>query len=216
MHIVERIEGVPLGVLPRLYYALENSDTVASCHEALDLRHPFSIYSVSLSTIRERIDLLLTLVTPLYADPEELERDRNKTDTEICDATDALLDASMEHFDDCSNILKCYLDQGAEKQKKKLFSLVQSNWARYRDHVGAIVNRIKHKQRRVRTIVFHGDQWAVPGYFIEGPAGVKLLGPDPLIHSGGATAFSFRRNLMFHLCGIYSVSRSMSAALTQA
>ena len=215
MQIHERIVGIPIGVFPCLYYALENATNYPSCHEALKVRHPFSIYNVSLITIMERIQKLLTLVTPLYGDPKNLTQYNERTDGAIRDATDAVLDALMEHFDDCINVLKCYLDQGPEKQKKKVMALVQANWDCYRNHVGKIVNHIKHKQRRVRTIVFQGNDWAVPGYFIEGPAGPKLLGPDPEIHTGGGTAYSFKRNLSFHLCGIYSISRSMCTGLAE-
>lgn len=215
MHIRECIAGIPIGVLPRLYYVLENTTNYPSCHEALEVRHPFSIYSVSLIAIIERIQRLLTLVTPLYDGSNELTQYNERADGAIRDATDAVLDALMEHFDDCINVLKCYLDQRPEKQQKKVMALVKANWDSYRNHVGKIVNHIKHKQRRVRTIVFHGDSWVVPGYFIEGPVGPKLLGPDPEIHTGGSTAYSFKRDLSFHLCGIYSVSRSVCTGLAE-
>lgn len=213
MAIQEYIDGIPLGALPRLHYVLENSRDFPAAHENLDLRHPFSIYQVSLVEILDRINELLKLITPLYSNPLLIDSDQGATDTAIRHSTDAVLDALMEHFDDCSNLLKCYLDNGPAKKKNQVFSLVQTNWRDYRGHVATIVNRIKHKQRRVRTIVFYGDTWAAPGYFIEGPAGPKLIGPDPEIHKGGGTAFSFRRNLAFHICSIYSVSRSIATAL---
>jgi len=62
--------------------------------------------------------------------------------------------------------------------------------------------------------MFHETNWAVPGYFIEGPAASGIIGPDPQIHPGGVTAFSFRRNLLFHLCGLYATSQSLAKALS--
>ena len=138
------------------------------------------------------------LIVPLYAEPQTFKEQYTQLDTEIRDATDSLLDALMEHFDDCENVLDCYLGKESQKLKKKIVK-----WKIYRDHVGKIVNQIKHQQRRVRTILFYGPDWAVPGYFIEGPLPGKIIGPDPSIHPGGDTAFSFRRNLLFHLWGLY-------------
>jgi len=211
MQIVEVIDTLPAGVLPCSYYVLKNATDVKSFHEKLKipLRHPFSIYTVSLFTIRERMDRLLDLIVPLYTEPQAFKEQYTKLDTEIRDATDSLLDALMEHFDDCENVLDCYLGKESQKLKRKIIK-----WKSYRDHVGKIVNQIKHQQRRVRTILFYGADWAVPGYFIEGPLPGKIIGPDPLIHPGGETAFSFRRNLLFHLWGLYDASRCLSNGLS--
>lgn len=216
MPIVENGDTLPVGVLPYSYYILKNATDVQSFHEELDipLRHPFSIYSFSLFTIREKMDRLLDLIVPLYAEPQALKNQYTKFDAEIRDATDSLLDALMEHFDDCENVLDCYLYKEPQKFKKKIIVLVKAKWKSYRDHVGKIVNRIKHQQRRVRTIVFYGANWGVPGYFIEGPQAGKIIGPDPLIHPGGETAFSFRRNLLYHLWGLYDTSRCLSIGLS--
>lgn len=214
MHIDEVIDNPPLGILPRSYYVLKNAMDVKSCHETLDLRHPFSIYSISLSTIRQKMDRLLDLIVPLYTDPQALNKQREELDTTIREATDSILDALMEHFDDCENVLKCFLDQEMKEHKTKVFSVGQAGWKSYRAHVGIIVNQIKHNQRCVRTIMFNGTNWAVPGYFIEGPAAPGIIGPDPKIHPGGVTAFSFRRNLLFHLCGLYATSQSIAKALS--
>ena len=88
----------------------------------LDLRHPFSIYNISISIIRQKMDYLLDQIIPLYNDPQALDKKRNELDTTIREATDSLLDALMEHFDDCSNILKCFLDQGPEQKKRNYFN----------------------------------------------------------------------------------------------
>jgi len=155
MHIVENRGTLPVGVLPCSYYVLKNNIDVHSIHEKLGLRHPFSIYSISLFTIREKMDRVLDLIVPLYVEPQALKNQYTKLDAEIRDATDSLLDALMEHFDDCKNVLNCFLDQKPQKQKKKILSSVKANKG-YRDHVGKIVNQIKHRQRRVRTIFFMG------------------------------------------------------------
>lgn len=216
INIREQIDTAPLGALPRAYYALKNSTHLPTVHETLDLRHPSSIYSLSLSTIRDRIDKLLALLVPISSSPDIAREHRAETDAALCDATDAFLDALMEHFDDCCNVMKCYLDSGSDKLKKEVFAIVQGgNWDAYRGHTAKIVNFIKHKQRRVRSIVFTGQGWSTPGFFIEGPAGPKTLGPDPQIHPTGGTAFSYRRNIMFHICGVYAISRSLAVGLAK-
>ena len=170
MHILGNEYPLPSGIFPNSYYILKNATDVPSFHEELDipLRHPFSIYSISLLTIREKMDRLLDVITPLYTKPQILKEQYSRLDTEIREATDSLLDALMEHFDDCENVLDCYLYRESKKKKNKITAPVKAKWKSYRDHVGKIVNRIKHQQRRVRTIVFYGPNWGVPGYFIEG------------------------------------------------
>lgn len=213
MHFTEIVDTLPVGVFPRSYYVLRNAD-VLSCHEILDLRHPFSIYSLSLTTIRQKTEHLLDHIGPLYLDPQPLIKGQDKFGTMIREGTDSLLDALMEHFDDCCNVLRCFLDQGPEKQKRKVISSVQKDWNWYRGPVATIVNKIKHNQRYVKTIVFYGNSWSVPGYFIEGPAKDGIIGPDRQIHPLGG-AFSFRRNLLFHLCGLYAVSKSLAMGLSK-
>jgi len=216
MNIAENGNTLPSVILPYSYYVLKNTTHVRSFHEEFDipLRHPFSIYSISLLTILEKMDRLLDALTPLYAEPQAMKEQYMRLDTEIREATDSLLDALMEHFDDCESVLDCYLYKESQKKKKKIIVPVRAKWKSYRDHVGKIVNRIKHHQRRVRTIVFYGDNWGVPGYFIEGPQTGKVIGPDPLIHPGGDSAFSFRRNLLYHLWGLYDTSRCLSNGLS--
>jgi hypothetical protein len=215
MQIAELIHGLPAGVLPRCYYVLIGGKLVSSAHEDLGMRHPTSIYAVSLATIEERASAMLGRITPLYGGPQALQKDRREWNSGIPDSVRAFLNALMEHFDDCENILKCYQDRAPAETRSSILRLVRKRWRPYRDHVATIVNAIKHRQRRVRVIMFHNRTWGVPGYFIEGPAGGRTIGPDPKVHPGGRTAFSFRRDMAYHLCGLYAVSFAMADGLSK-
>jgi hypothetical protein len=202
----------PSGVLPPAYYVLSANHGVTSSHAIHELRHPLSTYTLSLQTIEERIRALLDLIEPMYGGVTEDVVGRNIDDVRIRHAIDGLLDALMEHFDDVENIVKCFTVPGT-KEAKSAYGLMKSNWRNYRDHVGAIVNYIKHKQRRVRVLQFYGEGWSIPGYFIEGPAEHAAAGPDPRFHKHSDSAFSLRRDIAFHLCGIYFISQTLTTAL---
>lgn len=202
------------GPLPDAYYTLQAAIDMESNHVGMQLRHPFSLYVVSLGTIVERATTVLDLIEPLYYGLDDHKEHRNKHDGGIRAATDAFLDALMEHYDDCKSILNCYGDSQT-KSHKKAMELFKANSDSYRNHVAKIVNYIKHRQRRIRVLVFYGNDWSTPGYFIEGPVDHSTIGPDASFHPNSNSAYSFRRDIAFHLCGIYFVARSMKVALSK-
>lgn len=51
------------------------------------------------------------------------------------------------------------------------------------------------------------------GYFVEGLSDDGSIGPAPHIHPGGSTAFSYARDIRFHLYYLYVVSAKLSQSI---
>lgn len=124
-----------------------------------------------------------------------------------------LLYSLFEQLDDCDNILKCCFPKGQQLAKNPHFREFKREIEPYRDSIGRIVNRMKHNQARLRSVVFYGDEWASPGYFVETVCSDGVIGPDPCIHPGGNTAFSYARDLRHHFAWLYVISRSLAKAV---
>ncbi len=124
-----------------------------------------------------------------------------------------MLDALMEHMDDCNNVLLAFVPPEVKLSRRREFKAYQSDIAEYRKHIGLVVNYIKHQQGRIRPCIAWHERTYLPGYYVEGPDREGVLGPSECIHTNGNTAFSFMRDVRYHLVGIYSVSASLSKAI---
>lgn len=200
---------------PRAVRALESARDVETYHARLRLRHPLAIYNISLSQVVGRFSSALT----------ELEKlrhitgfggERDAKEEAFLAALDSLLDALVEHFDDCNNVLRCFFQNEADPRYKKSYSQFKAATRSYRDHVAKIVNRIKHSQGRLRSVLFSWPGGDSVGYFVEGVNTEGVVGPDEDIHPGGSTAFSVARDFRLHLCGIYFVSTHLAQAIYEA
>ena len=76
----------------------------------------------------------------------------------------------------------------------------------YRDHIGNVVGRIKHQQGRLCLLTVRLGQSSFAGYFVAVGLADGSVGPDPNIHKHGLTAFSFNRDLRYHLCHVLMTS----------
>jgi hypothetical protein len=195
---------------PKAVHSLESCDSVPLFHEKYGVWHPRASYNVSLSTIASRISTVLKALTELHSLRLYLDPRNQNWEIPILEATDHMLDALMEHFDDCNKILKSLFPDPESKECKKTFKQFKEDIQPYRDHVGKVVNFIKHNQGCLRIIIFYWETGIAPGYFVEGPIAGGGIGPSPLIHPNSNTAFSFNYDLSFHICNIYVVSDRLS------
>lgn len=201
------------GLNPDAVETLSASFTSRLYHANYHLRHPFGIYNVSLNKILSSFeDVLEALSSATQHDLRSNKLDP-KWDKNLLYNLEKLLYTLMEHMDDCESILQCFFPQGTKLNRETVVKAYQSSIDSYRTHVGKVVNHLKHKQGRLRTIgMFVAD---VPhlGYFVEGLADDGSLGPAPNIHSNGSTALSYSRDIRFHLHGMYYVSSKLSQAV---
>jgi hypothetical protein len=212
MRISERFQKIEDAV-PKAARALQKLDGIAIFHESYGVRHPFAAYNVSLAHVARR--LLTTLETLAKTQREMTFLDVKSSDWELplLDATDHMLDALMEHMDDCGGIIRSFFPSPYEKKFKTIFSDFKRSVEPYRRHIGAVVNYIKHNQGRLRSVTFSWGGHSSLGYFVEGPTSEGGLGPVAAIHPTESTAFSFYRDIPFHICSIYAVGARLATAL---
>ena len=198
---------------PPVQLALANVDSARLFCGAHRLRHPPAIYNLSFSKVMSRLaDVLNELdaasAFQAYRDPKQYMWDKR-----LLSELDHLLDALMEHFDDCQSILLCFVESSDDKTFLKALRTFKEATRPYRSHIGQIVDALKHEQRHLASIFFHTPNSFDPGYFVEGPDDGGGIGPDPNIHADGQTAFSFARDLRLHVCGLYFVGLALMPAL---
>lgn len=204
-----------IAVAPRATSALVAAKDFPTFQTRLKLRHPLAVYNISISQVVGRFSATLKshkqLLLPYSASMEKEERN-----AAFVDSLDALLDSLIEHIDDCNNVIRCFFETDSNTKYKKIYSQFKSSIRPYRDHIGKVVNKIKHEQGRLRLISFSWPSGNSIGYFVEGVNHEGAVGPDQDIHEGGNTAFSVARDLRFHLCGIYFVGTHLAQAIYEA
>ena len=200
--------------LPKAYRVLRSLSGVATYHSHLGVRHPGAAYNTSLARVGQRLLNVLQFVhqfqTPERASPDEKDDFRDT----LLEATDHLLDALMEHVDDCGTLLKSFFSPDDGAKSAAAYSLFKREVKSYRGHIGEIDNYLKHKQGRLRLLYFAWPTGSCLGYYVEGPIrDGEGLGPVQHIHHGGDTAFSFNRDIRLHICNIFAVGAGLANVL---
>ena len=201
------------GLNPPAVETLSLELTSPSYHLEYQLRHPFGIYNVSLNRVLSSFEDLSTGLAAINERDLLSNKGNPKWDANLLHSLEKLLYALMEHMDDCENILRCFFPPGTKINKEISIKAYQSSVDSYRTHIGKVVNHLKHKQGRLYSIgMFIGD---IPhlGYFVEGTSEDGSLGPAPNIHARGSTAFSYARDIRYHLYNLYYVSAKLSEAV---
>ncbi len=212
MRIVETITDIQTAN-PHVFTVLENIGEVPIYHENYKVRHPFAAYNTSLASVSSRILRVLDALDEVQNIRGFDSPKSEDWEVSLLEATDHMLDSLMEHMEDCSGIIRSFFPDSKNSKFRKTLKNYDKSVAPYRDYIGKIVNYMKHNQGRLRSISFSWQQGSSLGYFVEGPQNDGGIGPVAGIHKNEATAFSFYRNIPFHICNIYAVSRRLSVAL---
>ena len=133
----------------------------------------------------------------------------------LLDAQEHFLYSLEEHFDDCYSILDCFFPDRSIRKKNAQVKLFTKRLKPYSDLVGELVNKMKHRNARLRGIILSLGNQVVPGYFLEGVHPDGALGPDLHIHKspGGLTAFSFFRDLRLHFVELFITSEHLTKVI---
>lgn len=211
--VVKRKSSDTGGVAPRALSVLSSNFSGPMYHQEQGLRPPFGIYAVSIANVIAAFEDVL----PLLQQAHEVDlRSKERAvgwDNDLLKAMQTLLYSLMEHFDDCESILKGFLEPGTKHSEVDEVKNYERGISKYREHIGKVVNHIKHKQGRLRSIALYGPDDFHLGYFVEGPDAEGSLGPAPHIHMNGATAFSYSRDLRLHFHGLYYISEQLSQSI---
>lgn len=199
----EAIETLSLEFTSPLYYS------------EYQLRHPFGIYNVSLSRVFSAFENVLSELMSAKQHDIQSNKSSPKWDENLLNNLEKLLYALMEHMDDCENIIKCFFPLGTKLNQEASIRTYQSAVNSYRTHIGKVVNQLKHNQGRLRSLGMFIDDVPHLGYFVEGLSEDGSIGPAPHIHSKGMTAFSYARDIRYHLYNLYYVSSKLSDAVSE-
>ncbi len=202
-------------ILPNIFSLLNSIDESKLYHKQYEgLRHPLGIYNISFYNVVSKISDFLAELDVIEKNRPFLDKKSSDWHKKLLTYLDQMLDALIEHMDDCENIIKCFCEKGSKTLKN-----VKENYDKkiksYRDHLGKIVNKIKHEHARLRIICGYNNLDICLGYFVEGVVSDETLGPHPHIHKGSNSAFSFNRDLALHICGIYMISSALSETIAE-
>ena len=119
----------------------------------------------------------------------------------------------MQHMDDCINILRGFTVDRRDFDKTRHVKVYRRAVDQYRSHIGKVAGRIKHRQGRLTLLTARLGASSFAGYFVAVGLADGGVGPDPDIHKHGLTAFSFNRDLRFHLCHVLLTSACLAQAV---
>jgi hypothetical protein len=214
MKITERL---PLACpLPKAGFSLNDTGSVQTYEAAYGARHPRSAYHLSLELIGRRTIALCESIQATRCFIAENGSYRTGSDDALLDATDHFLDALMEHIEICGGVLRSFFASSKDAAFVKAKASFDTAIRPYRSFIGAVDNYLKHNHGQLRSIAFSWSGDSSLGYFIEGQVAPATRGPVPKFHEGGTTAFSYNRDVRFHLCGLFYVGAQLAAALHAA
>lgn len=133
-----------------------------------------------------------------------------------------------EHFDACYSALRSLCDPGTtnglkfdsqflDKAKLPGWKQFRDSAKTYRDnHIGVLVNTLKHSQGELCSIFFYSLTEFRPGYYLQDVLPNGALGPSARLHKDANTAFSFSRDLMIHLWWLYRTGDVLANTVTGA
>lgn len=212
MRIEERHSGVTVAV-PRAVKALEALGATPTFHEGHGARHPLAAYRISLSEVVGKLLAVVDALALVQASGRRPGEDAS-CDRHLLDATDHMLDALMEHIGDCNSVLRSLFALG-DSRYRRVYDRFKNSVRPYREHIGAADNYLKHNQGRLVLMSFEWGASSSFGYYIEGPLG-SGTGPATAVHGEAGTAFSFNRDIPFHVCHVYAISDRLAAAIEGA
>lgn len=178
-----------------------------------DLRHPLGIYNVSTAHCLKRLKAAITAIK----DPNlsVILYGKTSDDASFTDTYDGFLDAMMEHLDDCLQVLLCFFPSSKVRDSHSVVKKYRATISDYRNHIGALVNHIKHAHGRIQLVSIKNATNFVAGYFVEGVDSDGAIGPAKQVHQPNNQAFSFNRDLRLHFVNFLLISDALRAALSE-
>ena len=183
-------------------------------HARLSLREPDAIYKLSLRQVWPAFASAMEAAEYIARERPFLSLSEASWQDTSLQRIEHLLYVLVEHLEDCELILKSCFSDPAVFAKNEHVRRYRKVIRPYRDRVASAVNAIKHNQARLRLFALHGEEFAAPGYFVEGVLPNGVVGPAPNIHGGDSSqAFSFAFDLRLHFLCIFLVARNLTRAV---
>ena len=200
-------------VLPAAAVLAGLPEQLPSRHGELGLRRPLGTYNTSVAVVAERVARVISLLRTVVPETGSGHRESPQQADALLESQEALLQGLMQHMDDCINILRGFTVNGRAFDKSRHVKGYRLAVDQYRSHIGKVVGRIKHQQGRLTLLTVRHGASSFAGYFVAVGLADGGVGPDPDIHKHGLTAFSFNRDLRFHLCHVLLTSDHLAQAI---
>lgn len=222
--LITRRESNTGNLLPSAHNLIDSIPEDLLLHSAHEIRHPASAYSTSLRHIALQWIKFLDQLDRLRA--EYLSEGKTTGAAATTVEYGQLLHRLNEHQDACYTVLRsvCPLDRAKPNRvdANYLDKAKLPGWKQFRDatkayredHVGLIVNNLKHRQGELSFVSFQSAVEFRPGYFLRDVIQNDVIGPSRKLHSGGNTAFSFARDQLLHLWWLYRIGDLLSNTLS--
>jgi len=219
-----------LGEIPERYLYLNNHAR----------RHPLGIYNVSLEQLEKDFGKLLGIYFEelkflrdnIGIDGTLLRDNFNAGYSYLLEAQKNLIHSLRAYIDDCYAVLASLVDPASLPSKAASVTFTDK-WLRavkfpslgafndaisfYKnEHLAPLVNGLKHRQSRLRGLFFYKYSDVRLGYYLEDPDVDGIPGPSPNVHKDRNSAFSFKRDIVFNLYGVYSISEALVEAVKGA
>jgi hypothetical protein len=200
--------------IPAAQALLGGASHLPTHHLARGARSPVAAYNVSVDNVVRRLLKVAQLVDEGQRDGIFAHDEPEAKSADLLDATDHMLDALVEHIEDCGSIIQSFFPVDERKRSEQAVARFKKSVLEYRDHVATIVNYMKHSQGRLRLVVMTTDAISTLGYYVEGVTRSGGIGPVGTVHPNENSAFSYNRDLPFHACQIFLVGVKLAEALT--
>ena len=200
-------------VLPAAAVLAGLPEQFSSRHGELGLRRPLGTYNTSVAVVAQRVTRVISLLRTVVPETGSGHTESPQQADALLESQEALLHGLMQHMDDCLNILRGFTVDSRDFDKNRYMRVYRQAVDQYRSHIGKVVGRIKHQQGRLTLLIVRLGASSFAGYFVAVGLADGGVGPDPDIHKHGLTAFSFNRDLRFHLCHVLLTSASLAQAV---
>jgi hypothetical protein len=199
-------------------------------HRQHALRHPLATYKISLEQLANEFRRVLNHHDAMqrYWKAHGPSTTEPQPYTELLAAQRSLIYSLREHIDDCHLVLQSLVDPatvnvsqpGADAFLRAarfptLTTFFQPLKPFLDGYLLPMVNKLKHKQGRLRGCMFFNYSEIRLGYFLEEVDDMEVAGPSETLHPGN-TAFSFARDVRLNLFHVYFASARLVKAIAGA
>ena len=207
-------------LLPAAYNAISSVPKELCRHQEHGKRHPKSAYGTSLRLLSEQWIKFFGELKRLRT--EYLWQTKDDHYSIVVNEYRELLHRIHEHLDACNSVIRSLCNP--HDAKASVFDVQFLNqakppgWKNFQavtkkyndDHIGLLVNTLKHSQGELCGVYFTSETEFRPGYFLKDILPNGLLGPSARLHNGGNTAFSFARDMLIHLWYFYRIGEELA------
>jgi hypothetical protein len=219
-----------LGEIPEEYLYLSNHAR----------RHPLGTYNVSLELLERDFGRLLRVHSEelkflrdnISVDGTLLRDNFNTGYNDLLEAQKNLIHSLRAHIDDCYAVLAS-LVAPANLPNKAASIIFTDKWLKtvkfpsldvfndaisfYKnEYLAPLVNGLKHRQSRLRGLFFYKYSDVRLGYYLEDADVDGIPGLSPNVHKDRNSAYSFTRDIVFSLYGVYLISEVLVEAVKAA